>query len=80
MPACKVFRRPQAADKMGSCHFEKAARRFSQSGALLFQQSLFFCNASGTKAYLPGLKLSFRLTARLKTRCPGAESRLSAQK
>lgn len=33
-----------------------------------------------TGDYLPGLKLSFRLTARLKTRAPGLESLLSAQK
>ena len=33
-----------------------------------------FCN------YLPGLKLSFRLTERLNTRCSGAESLLSGQK
>ena len=30
--------------------------------------------------YLPGLKESFRLTERLKTRWPGAQSRLSGQK
>ena len=31
------------------------------------------------KCYLPGLKESFRLTERLKTRWPGAQSRLSGQ-
>ena len=30
--------------------------------------------------YFPGLKLSFRLTERLKTRCSGEESLLSGQK
>ena len=30
--------------------------------------------------YLPGLKESFRLTLRLNTRCPGAQSLLSGQK
>ena len=30
--------------------------------------------------YFLGLKLSFRLTERLKTRCSGAESLLSGQK
>ena len=30
--------------------------------------------------YFPGLKLSFRLTLRLKTRCSGVQSLLSGQK
>ena len=30
--------------------------------------------------YFPGLKLSFRLTERLNTRCSGVQSRLSGQK
>ena len=52
-------------------------RRAAARGFLTVPHERAFCPCM---CYLPGLKPSFRLTARLNTRAPGLESLLSTQK